>query len=403
MKTLRDLPGILAFRQSALRLVASRQEMVPAFLFFSGGYLAFKLVENAVYAEIQGPAAGFSSFSFLDSFLRLNFVQALLFLSLVYVPSVVCLSNAIAGEGLGLTMSTAEYRSHIAVLLPLWGALLLLTAPVPLVLPQVILTDFGLISVRFIIFLVLTVFYTIWAIRELNHISSMAAVGAFVLSWCTLPVFYILIQFLSALPFFIMFPVVYVLFQRYRSYFSSRESEKDFHRHLQELTLNPQDADAQYQLGLLHMKRGNLDSAAGYFERAIKIDPGCADYHYWLGRVWESRGDWHRALEEYEETYRINPEQSLGDIFREVGKAYLHTGNLDKAAEFLEFFLETRGSDPEGRFWFAVTFQKLGKPDDMRVQLNTILEQARSNPKFFRKGNRQWILRARRLLKGGIL
>ncbi len=383
--------------------MASRQAMVPAFLLFGAGFLVFTLAGNAFYAVIQEQTAGFYPSGVFGSLLSLNLVQALLFFSLVYVPSVVCLSNAIAGEGLGLTLSRAEYRSHIAVLFPLWGGLLLLTSPLPLLLPQVILTDYGPISVRFIILFVLAVFYTIWAIRELNHISTMAAVGAFVLSWCTLPVFYLLVSFLFALPLFIIFPVVYLAFQRFRSYFSSRDSERDFHRRLQQLTLNPQDADAQHQLGLIHLKRGNLDAAAGYFEHAIKIDPACAEYHYWLGRACESKGDWRHALEEYEETYRINPEHGLGDIFREVGKAYLHTGNLEKAAEFLEYFLESRGSDPEGRYWLAVTCQKLGKPEEMRVQLNTILEQARSNPRFFRKENRQWILRARRLLKGGIL
>ncbi len=399
MKALRDLLGILALRQSALRVVASRQAMVPAFLLFSAGYLVFTLVGNVVYSEMQGQAAGFYSSGIFGSILRLNLVQALLFLSLVYVPSVVCLSNAIAGEGLGLTMSRAEYQSHLAVLLPLWGLLLLITAPVSLLLPQVILADLGLVSIRFLIFVLLTAFYTIWAIRELNHVLSMAAVGAFVLSWFTLPVFYVLIMFLFALPFFIMFPLAYVAFQRFRSFFSTRENERDFHRRLQQLTLNPQDADAQHQLGLIHMKRGNLDIAAEYMERAIKIDPACADYHYWLGRVYELKGEWRRALQEYEETYRINPEHAVGDIFREVGKAYLHTGNLEKAAEFLEYFLESRGSDPEGRYWLAVTCQKLGKTDEMRIQLNTILEQARSNPRFFRKENRQWILRARNLLR----
>ncbi len=403
MNVLRDLLGILALRQSALRALAARRAMVPAFLLFSAGFLAFVLVGNAIYAELQGEMSGLSSFSFLNSLLRLNLVQALLFLSLVYIPSVVCLSNAIAGEGLGLTMSTGEYQSHLAVLLPLWGGLLLITAPIPLLLPQVILADLGMISIRFLSFLLLTVFYTVWTIRELNHVSTVAAVGTFVLSWVTLPVFYVLIMFLFALPLFIMIPVAYLAFQRFRMFFSTRENEQVFQRRLQNLTLNPQDADAQHQLGLIHMKRGNLDAAQTYFERALKIDPADPDYHYWLGRVFESRGEWTKALEEYGETYRINPEQGLGDIFREVGKAYLHTGNVDKAVEFLDFFLETRGSDPEGRYWLAVAFQKLDKIEAMRVQLNTILEQARSNPKFFRKGNRQWILRSRRLLKGGIL
>ncbi len=399
MNTIRDLLGILAFRRRALRTLSARRAMWSAFLLFTAGFLVFAFVGDLVYAEVQGETSPISSFPLINSLLRLNLVQALLFLAVVYVPSVVCLSNAIAGEGLGLTMSRAEYQSHIAVLLPLWGALLLVTAPVPLLAPQIILAATGLVSIRFLVFAALTALYTVWAIRELNHISSMAAVAAFVLSWFTLPVFYVLIVFLFALPFFLLLPLAFLAFQRFRTHLSSREGEQMLHRRLQELTLNPQDADAQHQLGLIHLKRGNFATAIEYLERAVRIDPACADYHYWLGRTFESRGDWKRALEEYEETYRINPEQGLGDIFREVGKAYLHNGNPEKAAEFLEFFLETRGSDPEGRYWFAVALEKLGKPEQMRVQLNTILDQARSNPRFFRRENRQWILSARTLLK----
>jgi hypothetical protein len=95
----------------------------------------------------------------------------------------------------------------------------------------------------------------------------------------------------------------------------------------------------------------------------------------------------------------LNPEYGLGDIFREVGKGYLHTGSGEKAKEFLNFFLKKRDSDPEGRYWLAVALQKIGDLEQMRFQLNRILEQARSNPRFFRKENREWIYRARTMLR----
>ena len=120
---------------------------------------------------------------------------------------------------------------------------------------------------------------------------------------------------------------------------------------------------------------------------------------YNLGRVFEERGDWRGALEQYEHTYRLNSEYGLGDIFREVGKGYLHTGRLEKAVEFLGFFLDKRSSDTEGRYWLAVAFQKLSQTGEMRNQLRTLLDQARSNPRFFRKGNRRWLHQARMLLR----
>ena len=79
------------------------------------------------------------------------------------------------------------------------------------------------------------------------------------------------------------------------------------------------------------------------------------------------------------------------------------SGNLSGRAEWpllaVNGSTSKRGSDPEGRYWLAVALQKSGDADQMRMQLNTILEQARSNPRFFRKENREWIYKARSLLR----
>jgi hypothetical protein len=67
--------------------------------------------------------------------------------------------------------------------------------------------------------------------------------------------------------------------------------------------------------------------------------------------------------------------------------------------EFLTFFLEKRSSDPEGRYWLAMALQKAGNAGQMKTELNTLIEQARANPQFFRKENREWIYRARNLIR----
>ncbi len=392
-----SFPGMLAFRTQSLRAQAERRAPVTGVVCFSVGFLAYVLVRNSVYAAL--PEFWSEQSGLLGSFFNLNLIQAVLFLLLIYIPALVILSNAISGNGLGFSVSRPEYQAHASTFLPLWGMLFLIDAPLQYFAPQfLVIGAFG-ITIGMLALLILITIYTVWAIKQLNYLSLLQALGVFALSLFTLPVYYILTSFLFLLPFFFIIPLLYLGYQWLRDYFALHSNESAFQRHLHTLTVNPQDADAHYQLGLIHLKRRNLDAARRYFESAIEIDPGDAEYHYSLGRACEVNGEWAPALEQYEETYRLNPEYGLGDIFREVGKGYLQMGNIEKGMEFLKFFLTKRGSDPEGRYWLALALQKMGDSGQMRAQLNMIVEQARSNPRFFRRENREWIYRARNMIR----
>jgi tetratricopeptide (TPR) repeat protein len=398
MTFITDVLGILAFRGHALRLQARRQVLGRSLLFFAAGFLAFVIVRNSVYADLPEIAVSRQA-GLIYSFLHLNLIQAALFLLFVYIPAVVILGNSISGNGLGAFVSRQEYLEHTSVLLPLWGLLLLITAPVQWFLPQFLVIGIFGITVGMLALVILTVVYTVWAVKELNYLSLAQALGVFALSGFTLPIFYLLTSFLAALPLFILIPSGYMGYRWIRSQFASKVNERVFQQHLHALTINPKDADAQYQLGLIHLKRRNLDAAQRYFQGALKIDPDNSDCRYSLGRTYELMGEWPEALEQYEETYRLDPEYGVGDIFREVGKGYLHTGNIEKGMEFLTFFLKKRVSDPEGRFWLAVALKRKGNLEEMRLQLNLILEQARSLPRFFRKKNREWLYLARNMIR----
>lgn len=390
MTFLLDVLKALAFRSRSLRALASQRAAVPAFICLAIGFFAFVLMRSSVTQDAlpyvqERPSS-------LEFFLDSHVLQMLLFLSLVYVPVIVALSNAFAGDGLGFSISRSECASHLSALFPLWGMLFLLGAPL---VPYFLTLGFLEISAGELWLMLTTVVYTVWAVKEMDYLPVAAALGVFLLSLLSLPVLFVLTNFLLALPFFLVLPLLYVFLQRFRELMATRTLLHGFRQHLRTLTLNPRDADAHFQLGLLHFRSGHLDAARGYFEQSLAIAPEDADHHYYMGRIYEAREEWPKAADEYEATYRFSPEYGLGDIFREVGKGYLHTDRLDKALEFLKFFLERRGSDPQGRYWLAVALQRAGKMDEMRAQLNTILDQARSSPRFFRREHREWIYRAR--------
>jgi tetratricopeptide (TPR) repeat protein len=389
--------GILSFRSTALRAQAERQALLVGVVCFCVGMFVYGLVRNSVYAQELPYNTGA-----IDSVIYC--LQALLFLLLVYVPSTVILSNLLSRNALGFSVPKQEFRMHASVYLAMWGVLFLIAAPLQWLLKSMEITavagrvEFSL-GWGWVVRAALILVYTPWAIKQLNYLSFAQAIGVFILSFFTWPVFYVITSFVRALPLFILIPLGYFAYQRLREYAAAHAGERTLQQQLHTLTLNPQDADAHYQLGLLQLKRGKLETARHHLESAIRIDPNDPDYYYFLGRTFEKKGDWAQALQQYEETYRLNPEYGSGDIFREVGKGYLHTGSIDKAIEFLNFFLSKRGSDPEGRYWLAVALKKAGDLEEMKAQLSMIIEQARSHPRFFKKENREWLYRARHMIR----
>jgi tetratricopeptide (TPR) repeat protein len=383
-----------------MRILAARKSTALGASVFAVGFAVFAAVRSVVYAplrEFDSAAAPGVVFSLLGS----GLLQALIFLLAIYIPVLVGLGNGLSGDGLGLSVSRNEYRHAASALLPLWGVVFLIIAPLQALLPQFLLLIPDTLSISIgLLFLTVTLSaYTIWAVRELSFVSWLAAAGVFVLSWATFPLLYVMTAFLSSLPFFLLFPLAYLGWQRLKEHDASRRRQQELREHLRILTVNPQDADARHQLGLIYLDSGRFDEAEKQFREAVHIAPAEPDHHYCLGLTLERRGDWAGALSEYEETYRLDPQHRLGEVIREVGKGYLHTGSLEKAREFLQYFLDARGSDPEGRFWLAVALDGLGRREEARAQLATILEQTRSTPQFFRKEHREWVHRARQQVR----
>ncbi len=394
---LQDLLGVFLLRPRSIESLARRREVGWSVGLFCIGFVAFVLIRNSTYGVEVNPLE--REQGFWSGFYQLNLIQTLLFFTAAYIPVLAGLCNALSGDGLGFSFTREEYRRYISALLPVWGGLFLVSAPLQWGVPQFV--EFGPVGVSFgsLMLILLFVFYTIWIVKELSYIPVTAAIAAFGLAFFTLPIFGFLMAFVFSLPLFFMIPVIIILYRRFQEYLPFGSKEADLRRHLQSLTTNPQDADAHYQLGLIHLQRGNFVAAKRYFGSAQEIDPQDPDYHYSMGKAYEAEQDWENALEQYEETYRINPEYGLGDIFREVGKGYLHAGERQKAMEFLNHFLQGRSSDPEGRYWLALAYRREGNVEEMIRQLELIVTEARKNPRFFRKENRKWLYQARVLLR----
>jgi len=190
MKFLFNLPGMLVFQARALQDQAGRQTVFGAIACFSAGFLCYCLVKNHVYAEL--PEISEQTSGWIHYLLRLNLVQNLFFLLFIFVPGLIMLARSIPGEGSGPLISGREYRSHISSLLPMWGLLFLITAPIQWIVPHFLLIGMFEISIGMLVRSILLAVYTVWAVKRLNSLTTVQALGIFALSLVTLPVLFLL-------------------------------------------------------------------------------------------------------------------------------------------------------------------------------------------------------------------
>jgi tetratricopeptide (TPR) repeat protein len=398
MTFVRCIWGLLCLRDESLRLLAASRNPVLPLGVFVAGFVVFGLVRQAVYAGLREPQAAAGPLGYL---VRLNIFSALVYFAVLLVPLLISLSNALAGDGLGFTVSRREYAAWRAALLPLWGTLFLLAAPVQWLLPHfLVLGDFG-ISIGLLVLSSLMVFYTIWGAGRLAGISPAIAAAVVVLACLTLPVFSLLSSRPYASLLLLCAAAIIWLSGWVRKRSAASRVERMLEQRIAAMEVKLQDAEAQHRVGLMQVQLGRLDAAAASLERALSIQPGVPEHEYDLGRVHESRGDWQAALAHYENARSLAPDCCQGKVLREVGKASFHTGDTEKALELLRSFLGGHASDPEARYWLAAALERNDCAEEMRIQLHTLLEQARSSPRLSRTVHREWVLRARALIRSG--
>jgi len=169
--------------------------------------------------------------------------------------------------------------------------------------------------------------------------------------------------------------------------FRSRQHLK---RYLETSTLNPKDADAHYQLGLIYLQRRQFAMAAERFKRAVEIDPTGADAHYQLGCVARQTDKLDEAIEHLRTAARYDDKCSMSEVWRELGVVYLLKGQFRESVEALGRFVERRPYDPEGQCWYGRALLKAGMPDPARQAFTDAVEAVRTMPDGRRRQVSTW-------------
>ena len=198
--------------------------------------------------------------------------------------------------------------------------------------------------------------------------------------------------------------LVFLLIMLLRGYFSdimgTQRAKAAFKQNLESATLNPADASAHYNLGLIHQSRGELDQARERFERALQIDDGEIDASYQLGRIARQQKRYADAIQNFEHVVTRDPAHSQYEIWREVAATYIAAGQFEDARNALEQFLEHRPSDPEGLYLMGRAHAGLGHKREATNLMQACIEAVKTAPAYKYRASKRWLNEAQQFIKG---
>lgn len=197
--------------------------------------------------------------------------------------------------------------------------------------------------------------------------------------------------------------ILFFLFLLLRGYFSdiigSHRAKAAFRQNLESATLNPADASAHYNLGLIHQGRGELDEARARFERALEIDAEEIDASYQLGRIARQQKRYADAIQNFEQVVSRNPAHSQHEVWREVAATYIAAGQFEDARTALEQFLEHRPSDPEGLYLMGRAHAGLGHKREANSLMQACIEAVKTAPAYKYRASKRWLNEAQQFIK----
>jgi tetratricopeptide (TPR) repeat protein len=241
-----------------------------------------------------------------------------------------------------------------------------------------------------------------FGVRDAFRMSALRALGVTVVgcfaSIFVAPIAKSLLSGVFGSPFLLFF-----LYMLLRGYFSdimgSHRAKAAFKQNLESATLNPADASAHYNLGLIHQNRGELDAARERFERALQIDAEEIDASYQLGRIARQQKRYADAIHSFEHVVARNPAHSQHEIWREVAATYIAAGQFEDARNALDQFLEQRPSDPEGLYLMGRAHAGLGHKREATSLMQACIEAVKTAPAYKYRASKRWLNEAQQFIK----
>lgn len=331
----------------------------------------------------------------LFSFDPYGFYMPLVSLSIFYVPTVILLMSIFAAVGNFGVVLRRDYGTLATCTLMAWAA-----AHLPFALAGAVLYSQPVdVSVYLSLWLASGLLFGIlmvFVIRTVFGANYGVAVVVVSIAWISLSLGMYVFEYVSPWllsPFLLFFVFMYFggyLGGEVRGFGNAFRQKQNLKRFLHNATVNPKDADAHVQLGLIYLGRRQETRALEHLNKAIEIDPDEIDANYELGKIARAKGSLQEALDHFSKVVEQNDKHALSEVWREIGATYLEAGMFNEAQDALEKFVDRRAFDTEGLYYLGKTLKSLGQTEKAREMFEQAVESAKTSPDFRRSNVRYW-------------
>ena len=170
----------------------------------------------------------------------------------------------------------------------------------------------------------------------------------------------------------------------------SLRQRQNFRRSMEVATINPRDAGAHYQLGLIYQYRRQYGEAISRFEKAVQIANDETDAHFQLGRIAREQGRLQDAINYFSVVLEQDDKHTQSEIWREVGATYLAASMYAEAKDALAKFIDRRPYDPEGLYHYGKTLEQLGQREEALEMFARCVEAVKTMPSYRYREQRKW-------------
>lgn len=324
-----------------------------------------------------------------------NFFTPLISLSIFYVPAVILLMCIFGGIGSFSVILQRSYGELATCSLMSWAA-----AHLPFAVAGILLNSTSVDgSIYLLMWLASSLLFgvlMIFALRTVFGANYGTAIFIVSVSWLALSLGMYVFRFISPWlfsPFLLLFAFLYfggAISGGIRGVGGAFRGRQNFKRFLHNATVNPNDADAHVQLALIYLQRRQEEKALEHLEKAVAIDKNEIDANYELGKLARKNGDLQKALDYFSIVVEQNDKYALSEIWREIGATYLEANMLKEAHEALEKFVECRPVDSEGLYYLGKVYKAQNEPQKAREMFEQAVESAKSSPDYRRRQLRYW-------------